>query len=378
MRATKSTPHRGTRRHWPWIVGGLVALSVIGVFLLWGFTRPLRVTVDGTIRTVPAGSTLSDLQDQGMLHAERGALLSVEGKVLRRFGGASGIVTRNGRPVSLEERLFDGDVVASRRGANTREAKVTRRESLPIAIVQEGTGPVIALRRLGTPGVVVVTTGRISGIESTRSVIASGDPMVVVRRPASSSDKLVALTFDDGPWPGQTDKILDILKKNNIHATFFMLGRQARKSPQLVRRAAAEGNAVGSHSQSHAQLTKLKPPAIRKEIAGGVSAVGAATGVRPVWFRPPYGATNAAVRKAARAVKVNIALWEIDTLDWTRPGAHTIYRNAVRSTKPGQIVLMHDGGGDRAQTIKALPTIIDDLRSKGFTFVTLDELTAAR
>ncbi len=100
--------------------------------------------------------------------------------------------------------------------------------------------------------------------------------------------------------------------------------------------------------------------------------------MRPVWFRPPYGAVNGAVRKQARVLKVKVALWDIDTLDWTRPGTHMLYRNAVRSTKPGQIVLMHDGGADRSQTIEALPIIIEDLRSKGFTFVTLDELAAAK
>jgi peptidoglycan/xylan/chitin deacetylase (PgdA/CDA1 family) len=109
-----------------------------------------------------------------------------------------------------------------------------------------------------------------------------------------------------------------------------------------------------------------------------MAAVGAATGTRPVWFRPPYGASNGAVRKQERALGVKVAMWDIDTLDWTRPGPHAIFRNAVRSTKSGQIVLMHDGGGDRAQTIEALPLVIGDLRSKGFTFVTLEEMAAAR
>ena len=110
--------------------------------------------------------------------------------------------------------------------------------------------------------------------------------MVVVRRPAAPGDKLVALTFDDGPWPGQTDKILDVLKKQSVHATFFMLGGRARRSPALARRVAAEGHVVGSHSLSHKELTKLKPAAIRKEISAGVSAVAAATGVRPVVVPP--------------------------------------------------------------------------------------------
>jgi peptidoglycan/xylan/chitin deacetylase (PgdA/CDA1 family) len=97
-----------------------------------------------------------------------------------------------------------------------------------------------------------------------------------------------------------------------------------------------------------------------------------------VWIRPPYGATNPQGRKQARILGTRIAMWDIDTLDWTKPGVHELYRNAVRSTKPGQIVLMHDGGLNRQQTIEALPLIIDDLRSKGFYFVTMDELEAAK
>ena len=312
------------------------------------------------------------------MSAERGALLSVKGSVIRRSGGATGTLQRNGRPASLDQRIFEGDTIVSRRGANRTEKRVTRQETLPISVVQEGSGPVVALRRLGAPGVVELTFGAVSGVEATRSIIATGDDMVVVRRAATPADKLVALTFDDGPWPGQTDKILAILKKEGVRATFFMLGTQVRRSPELVRRVAAEGHTVGSHSLSHKELTKLKPPEIGKEISAGVSAIAAVTGARPVWFRPPYGAINGTVREQARAQKVRVALWEIDTLDWTRPGTQKLYRNAVRSTKPGQIVLMHDGGGDRTQTIAALPLIIDDLRAKGFTFVTLDELAAAK
>ena len=180
-----------------------------------------------------------------------------------------------------------------------------------------------------------MTSGKISGVEATRSVISTGDEMVVVHRAATPADRLVALTFDDGPWPGQTDKILDILKKENVRATFFMLGSRARRSPELARRVADEGHTVGSHSLSHKELTKLKPAAIRKEISAGVSAVTGVTGVRPVWFRPPYGAVNGAVRKQIRVLNVRMALWDIDSLDWTRPGTHMLYRNAVRSTKPG-------------------------------------------
>jgi len=360
------------------MVGAVAALFIVGLLIAWGIARPLHVTVDGTSHTVAARSTVLDLQTQGLASTERGALLSLQGKVLQAHGGTVGTVTRNGMPIPLDQRLSDGDVIVSSKGANKTEDRVMRLESLPIAIVQEGVGPIVSLRRLGAAGVAEVTVGKTSGVEATRSVIATGDDMIVAHRAAAPTDKLVALTFDDGPWPGQTEKILAILKQENAHATFFMLGSSARKSPDLVRKVAAEGHTVGSHSLSHHELTKLKPAAIRKEISAGAGAIAAATGVMPLWFRPPYGDVNGEVRKQARAVKAKVVLWDIDTLDWTLPGVHMLYRNAVRSTKPGQIVLMHDGGGNRKQTIEALPIIIEDLRSKGYTFVTLDELAAAK
>ena len=381
MAPSGTTTRSDIRSARPWLVGALVAVVAIALSVAlaaWALLWPIHVTVDGSLRTVPARATLPYLRDRNLLRSERGSLLSVKGKVISANGGGPATVTLNGAPVAGGERLHNGDVVVSRNGADRTESRATARQSLPIAIVQEGTGPVVRLRRLGTPGVVIVTRGRVSGVETSRSIVSTGDEMVVVRRPAAPGDKLVALTFDDGPWPGQTEKILAILRKQSIHATFFMIGGRARQSPELARRVIAEGHVVGSHSLSHQELTKLGPAGIRKEISGGVSAVAAATGVRPVWFRPPYGAVNGAVRKQARVVKVKVALWDIDTLDWTKPGAHMIYRNAVRSTKPGQIVLMHDGGADRSQTIKALPIIIEDLRSKGYTFVTLDELAAAK
>jgi peptidoglycan/xylan/chitin deacetylase (PgdA/CDA1 family) len=368
-----------TRSLWPWLAGAVVAIIIAVALAAWGLSRPLNVTVDGVTRTVEARSTLGDLREQGLLNSRPGRLLSVEGKVLRARGGGSAAVKRNGRPVEMSQRLFDGDIIVSHDGADKTEKTTTRREAVSIPVVHEGVGPVVALRRLGAPGVVVVTTGKISGAESTRSVVTTGDAMVVSHRAATSADKLVALTFDDGPWPGQTEKILDVLKRQNVRATFFMLGRSARNSPDLARRVLAEGHTVGSHSLGHKQLTKLKTPAaIRKEISSGVSAIAGVTGVRPVWFRPPYGAVNGAFKKQIRVLKLRTAMWDIDTLDWTKPGVHTLYRNAVRSTQPGDIVLMHDGGANRTQTIEALPLIIEDLRAKGYTLVTLDELAAAK
>ena len=378
MTSPESTRRDGARRLWPWLVAALIALIVIDAFLAWGPMRPLGITVDGVPRTVSPGSTLLDLQDQGLLNSERGVLLSLQGKAILARGGAAAIVTRNGRSVSLSQRLFDGDVIESIKGADTTENRVTRRESLPIVVVQEGAGPVVALRRLGTPGVAEITRGKISGVEVSRSVITTGDAMVVVHRAATPADKFAALTFDDGPWPGQTDKILDILAQRQVKATFFMLGSRAKSAPVLARRVKDEGHLVGNHTLGHKNLAKEKPAEIRRQITAGAAAIKRGTGVEPVWFRPPYGAVNGKVSQEMRALKLRVAMWDIDTRDWTNPGVSRIVRNAVKPIKPGSVILMHDGGQHREQTVAALPQIIDELRAQGYTLVTLEQLAAAK
>jgi peptidoglycan/xylan/chitin deacetylase (PgdA/CDA1 family) len=139
-----------------------------------------------------------------------------------------------------------------------------------------------------------------------------------------------------------------------------------------------EGQLLGNHTLGHKELTKQTPAEIRRQILGGASAIKSATGVDPVWFRPPFGAVNGKVFQEVRTLKLRVAMWDIDTLDWTRPGVPRIVKNSMNHLKPGAVILMHDGGVDRSQTIAALPQIIDKLRAQGYSFVTLEELAAAK
>ncbi|WP_353112750.1 polysaccharide deacetylase family protein [Microbacterium sp.] len=182
--------------------------------------------------------------------------------------------------------------------------------------------------------------------------------------------KCVALTFDDGPGKGTTPRLLDILKREKVHATFFVLGAQVQAHPQLVAREVKEGHEVGSHSWSHPQLTSLTPTAVREEVEKAGAAILNATGVKPVLFRPPYGARNAMVDGILKDAGYAEALWSVDTLDWkTRDAAKTV--EAAAKAKPGAIVLMHD---IHATTVDAVPGVIAALRAKGYVFVTVSEL----
>ena len=202
--------------------------------------------------------------------------------------------------------------------------------------------------------------------------------MVVHRMPAPDGAKLVALTFDDGPWPGQTEAVLDILAREHVRATFFMLGLRVQRAPSLAKRVVDEGHVVGNHSQNHVMLGTAQARTVIYEMTTGEATIKRYTGVEPVWFRAPGGSVSPLVKAQAKALGERMVGWGVDPGDWMRPPSRFIVQRVVGATRPGVTILLHDGGGDRAQTINALPEIIRQLRAQGYTFVTLDELYGPR
>ncbi|WIG61535.1 MAG: Peptidoglycan N-acetylglucosamine deacetylase [Ktedonobacterales bacterium] len=184
----------------------------------------------------------------------------------------------------------------------------------------------------------------------------------------------IALTFDDGPWPGSTTQILNILQQNDVHATFFCIGRQVPWYPTFVQQEIANGNDVGNHTWDHPNLTKLAPSAIHTEMSRTSAALAQVTGKTPVLFRAPDGAINYSVVSQAKALGMTPIQWNVDTRDWSRPGVASVVRTALAGARNGAIILMHDGGGDRSQTVQALPQIISALRARGYRFVTITQL----
>jgi peptidoglycan/xylan/chitin deacetylase (PgdA/CDA1 family) len=198
----------------------------------------------------------------------------------------------------------------------------------------------------------------------------SGRVMPVAFRPAAGAGGSlpVALTFDDGPWPHTTAQILTILVQRQAPATFFVVGRQVERYPELVRQELTAGMTVGSHSWSHPQpFNRLPPARIRDEITHGRRTLGPLR-VRPVGFRPPGGAASPAVLAAAQGLGERTVLWSVDPADW-HPGvtADQLVWRVLAAVRPGAIVLLHDGGGNRSATVAALPAIIDGLRRLGLT-----------
>jgi peptidoglycan/xylan/chitin deacetylase (PgdA/CDA1 family) len=187
-----------------------------------------------------------------------------------------------------------------------------------------------------------------------------------------SQHKAIALTFDDGPWPTTTKQILEILKKNNIKATFFWVGRYLQTYPEIGKQVAAAGHAIGNHTWNH-QYIKYNEEGAAREIDRTASLIEELTGIQTSIFRPPGGILNNGLAAYAQKKNYAVVLWSADSLDW-RALTESLMDNVMRQAKSGGIVLMHDGGGNRARTVKALPDIIARLRKEGYIFVTVPEL----
>ncbi|MCW2888663.1 MAG: chitin deacetylase [Streptosporangiaceae bacterium] len=183
----------------------------------------------------------------------------------------------------------------------------------------------------------------------------------------------VALTFDDGPILGTT-KLLGILKAHQARVTFFLLGQQVAKYPELVRREVADGHQIGNHTWDHSDLSKLSDAALESQLSWTQDALKKASGVTPVLLRPPYGSTNTRVAAMARKYRLAQMTWAVDPLDWKDHDSAKVERRVVDGTQRDYIILMHD---IQPTTVDAVPKILDQLKAKGYNFVTVSELFGA-
>jgi peptidoglycan/xylan/chitin deacetylase (PgdA/CDA1 family) len=186
-----------------------------------------------------------------------------------------------------------------------------------------------------------------------------------VGNPTAGTDgkKVLFLTFDDGPDPVWTPRVLEVLAKYDAHATFFELGSMQAAHPGIRDQVLAAGNTIGSHSISHAQLTTVSAAKRHHEIFDGPSSK---------CFRPPYGAANTKVRADIKDAGMVAVLWDVDTLDWQRPGKQAIVNSILTQARSGRVILMHDAGGNRSQTVAALDQALETLTAQGYSFPTMD------
>ncbi len=190
----------------------------------------------------------------------------------------------------------------------------------------------------------------------------SGSPTSSVIPVTDEDEKVLYFTFDDGPNPPYTTQILDILAKHKAHATFFALGEAVNEHPDIVKQERAAGHAIGNHTHDHRSLPSLSTDEVRQELNTGPSSK---------CFRPPYGAINDRVREVAADLGVEVVMWNVDPRDWDKPGTDKIVDRVLSDVYPGAIILMHDGGGDRSQTVEALERLLTKLSDDGYSFRSL-------
>jgi peptidoglycan/xylan/chitin deacetylase (PgdA/CDA1 family) len=188
--------------------------------------------------------------------------------------------------------------------------------------------------------------------------------------------KYIALTFDDGPHPQNTPRLLDILRARNVKATFYVIGRSVDLYPGVVRRTVAEGHEIGNHTYTHRLLSKLGDADVRQEMSRTRDAIARAAGVQPRTMRPPYGGLLQRQRELVHAeFNYPTILWSVDPLDWKRPGPSVVTSRILSNTTAGGIVLAHDL---HSQTVDAMPATIDGLLRQGYRFVTVSQLLAMK
>ncbi len=189
-----------------------------------------------------------------------------------------------------------------------------------------------------------------------------------------TEEKVIALTFDDGPHATYTPQIMDLLAQYDAKATFFVIGERAEKFPNIITQLDDEGHEIANHTYTHPH--KNTPESLEEELKKTNEVIHDITGTYPLLYRPVGGSYNESIINTAvqNGYKVIMWSWHQDTEDWKRPGVRSIVSKVVSGVAPGNIILFHDAGGDRSQTVKALEEILPALQKKGYKFVTVSEL----
>lgn len=235
------------------------------------------------------------------------------------------------------------------------------------------------------PEALIANTG-IAKTTDVTSAIASSIPMnfdvpknfqakTIKDAPVPTSEKVIALTFDDGPWPETTEQILATLKQENVKATFYVIGQPLKSFPEIGKKVLAEGHAIANHTLHH-WYHKMSPLVAQREIEDTAKIIKEVLNVETAYFRPPGGALTNGLVAYAQKHNQSVNMWSVDTGDSRpkRPTPEAMVKTVLEQATPGGIVLMHDGGGSHTNTAKAVPQIIAKLRAEGYKFVTIPEL----
>lgn len=382
--AKKPTMRKGSSRFLPLIFTIITVIVIAGVVFFALYPWPCTVTVNGVDEEVTIRSTYQDAIRKQMRFLTPGNLLAVDGSVIEEGGGTPFTLYVNGQIVeSAEGTLSPFDAIVVENGTDVVEVFTEETIEVKPPVLMEGTGAVHRYANVGVPGHSLRRTGSVSGIVYEEATEYQGAEVVRNFNVDTHGEKVVALTFDDGPWHEYTEQILDILQENDAKATFFTVGNRVAGLSDVVKRAYDAGNQICTHTWDHAagsgqgvNLAYMSAEEQLNEVLNGYNAIAEATGHEASRvIRAPGGnfpETTASILAGVVSAEIG---WNVDTNDWQKPGANVVC-DRIMQVEPGNIVLMHDGGGDRSQTVEALRNALPKLREQGFRFVTIDELLA--
>ena len=341
--------------------------------------RPVEILVNGKRLTYTVGTSADEVFKDSNIEIKPGNKVSVSRKLLEEGKGQEFSLKVNNKPLDYESaqkyKISSGDELVFADGKDVMEDhSFVEKEVQPKLVLDGDYGSVSYVSQWGKPGKYKVLTGKESGETVDGDWIQKPQDCVIRITNIHPKDgkKIVALTFDDGPSQ-YTQQVLDILAKYGIKATFCQVGNEAEQNPKTAKAVLDAGMQIISHSTRHAMLT-ADGISFDEEVGKSLKQIEKATGVKTTALRPPYGAFNQKTWLASKGMITTSFLWTQDSRDWSLPGASSIVANSCSNITPGSIVLLHDGGGNRTQTVEALPKIIENLKNEGYEFVTLSEL----
>ncbi len=368
------------------LIAALVALIVFfaGGYYLWSH-RPVKITVNDSSLEIRIGSTLDEVYAASGAANTPGNLVSVGGNLLEEGTGYRYSSNLGDQPLSLEEmsafRVHGGEVLWFGDGWDrTEDYDVASYNDIPPRLAFEGEGGAVGyVKQWGVAGRQETRVGKVSG-ETIEGVTAqdSRDCIVALRDivPANE-ERLVAIAFDGGPDANYTESCLQILEQHDAKATFFFSVDNVNANLEQAKKVVASSSQVCCKTNPAVELTALGQDDLVAELNHTHDTLADLIGVDSTILRPTNGAFSHETWLMSQGIMAATVAWNTNGLDWTTPGAEAIVENALAGVRPGSVISLLDGGGDRSQTVEALPAIIERLQADGYRLVTISELLAS-
>lgn len=386
---TSASHSRRRKKTWPRLVAAVAIVAAIGfggyfAFEQIAYAGPIQATVNGETMTLEGEQrSIEGLLNTNTVSVTPGNYVAVDNSVMREGEGTRCSALINEQEVTdLKTHINEGDQVVVSNGTDVMESYTDSNPVVtPAGYSKAGLYGALHVFLPGQDGETVMRTGSESGKTVEQVTKEKIDDRLVYYNANSNGKKVVALTFDDGPWDTTTDQILDILKENGAKATFYTIGQQVPSHADQIKRMAAEGHEIATHTWDHAEgsgkgvsLDLMSTAERQEEVQKGLDIIKEISGKdASIYFRAPGGNFNESTATDLKGLIDGEIGWNIDTEDWRCPGASVIAER-IKSVQPGGVVLMHDGGGDRSQTVQGLREAITYLKNQGYEFVTISEL----